>query len=211
MVPERTAGPRSDGIDTVPDEQAAPSSEPMRTEHSTQEKETALDIYQDRGLAAAHHATGIPRSTLHGWARAAGLDTSSIAGRTAEQTIAANIAREARCAELRTELREMLLSTAVDLLERIDQPHKEFKGVDAHEVEFDRAPAGAARDYATSAAILLDKYRLEVGEVTSRQEHHVDGDPRARAVALLDDLQMRRLRAVPLEIAAPSSSDAARD
>ena len=34
------------------------------------------------------------------------------------------------------------------------------------------APAQACQQYATSVGILIDKFRLESGEVTSRDEHH---------------------------------------
>ncbi len=163
----------------------------MTTERSPEQKAQALAIYAEHGLARAHHDTGVPRSTLHGWARAAGLDTQAIAGRTVEQTQAATLAHEYRCAELRVELRELLLVESVDMLERMNATHKDFKGAGVVEVTWDTAPAGACKDYAVAAAVLLDKYRLEVGEATSRDEHHVS-DVRERATALLDELAQRR-------------------
>lgn len=163
----------------------------MSPARTAEERTAALAVYADRGLAAAHHETGVPKSTLRDWARDAGLDLAAIAGRSAEQTAAATEASEVRCSELRVRLRELFLATAVGLLERVDAPHKEFKGNDAHEVEYESAPAGAARDYAVAAAICLDKYRLEVGEATSRDEHHVS-DVRTRASGLLDELRDRR-------------------
>lgn len=138
------------------------------TERSSEEKAHALEIYERDGLAATHRQTGIPKPTLHDWARAAGLDVAAIAGDTATKTLAATAARSARCDALRSELKERLLETAATLLDRVDHPHTEFKGNAAKEVHYDVAPADACRNYVTAAAICIDKYRLEVGEATDR-------------------------------------------
>ena len=45
---------------------------------------------------------------------------------------------------LRT-MRELLLVKAKDALERMDQPHIEFKGKDATQVTYPKAPASASR------------------------------------------------------------------
>lgn len=138
--------------------------------YTPEEKTVALATYAERGLATAHDELGIPKATLRKWAIGAGMDTSAIAGRSVEQTQAASAARSARCEELRLELREGLLVAAADMLERLDEEHVDFRGQAAREVTFPKAPADACRNYVTSAAILIDKYRLEVGEATDRSE-----------------------------------------
>jgi len=90
-----------------------------------------------------------------------------------EKTDSATKAASARADLKREELRELLLDQAVDLLHRMNAPHKDFKGKDALTVWWDKAPSGATKDYATAAAILIDKYRLEMGEATNRT--HVEG------------------------------------
>lgn len=77
-------------------------------------------------------------------------------------------ASKARQQVLRTTLRELLLLKACDALARMDEPHIDFKGKDAFQVTYPKAPAGAFKQYADAAATLLDKYRLEMGEDTSR-------------------------------------------
>jgi hypothetical protein len=62
------------------------------------------------------------------------------------------------------------MEKAVDLLDRMDAPLIDFVGKDGKAVEHPIAPAGAVRDYAVSVGILIDKYRLEVGEATTRSE-----------------------------------------
>jgi hypothetical protein len=122
----------------------------------------------------------------------AGLDPAELAGADAERMAAANRARQARCDALRLELREMWLMTALALLERVDEPHIDFKGRDAVEVEYPTAPAGAARDLVIAAATALDKYRLEVGEATERREDVPIEALRAELARRRDELAARR-------------------
>jgi hypothetical protein len=138
----------------------------MAREYSADEKATALNIYVSQGLAEAWRITGIPKPTIASWARRAGFPHTDAAIKTRQATEAAS----ARADQLRAELRVSLLEKAVDLLERMDSPHIEFKGKDSTEVTYPIAPAGAVQNYATSVGILIDKYRLEVGEATERTE-----------------------------------------
>jgi hypothetical protein len=41
-------------------------------------RERALEVLRVDGLAAAHRATGVPKSTLTGWARGAGVDVTAV-------------------------------------------------------------------------------------------------------------------------------------
>lgn len=136
-----------------------------RRSYTTEEKAAGLAAVIAEGLAGAWRTTGIPKPTLAMWARDAGLQTDGAA-----KTQAATLAASARADQLRAELRLHLLEKAVDLLERMDAPHVEFKGKDAAPVTYPIAPSGAVQNYATSVGILIDKYRLEVGEATNRTE-----------------------------------------
>lgn len=160
------------------------------TERSPEQKAEALAIYAVSGLAEAHRQTGVPKPTLHRWANDAGLDVAAISIAHVEQTAAATEARIARCDAKRAEIRERILDAAGTMLDRIDLPHKEFRGNLATEVNYDTAPADACRSYATAFGILLDKYRLEVGEATL--VHAVAGDP-SEVESMRDELSKRRL------------------
>lgn len=96
--------------------------------------------------------------------------------------------RDRRIAMKRAVVRETLIDTALRLLNRIEEPHKDFRaaGQQLYEVEFDVAPARSAQAYATSAAILLDKLRLELGESTARVS--VEADSERRLSEALDRL-----------------------
>lgn len=138
----------------------------MSRTYSADEKAAALNLYVSDGLAEAWRQTGIPKPTIASWARRAGFPHTDAAAKTRAATISA----AARADQLRAELRLSLLEKAVDLLERMDAPHVEFKGKDSTEVTYPIAPAGAVQNYATSVGILIDKYRLESGEATERTE-----------------------------------------
>lgn len=120
----------------------------------------ALEVYGTQGLAAAHEATGVPKSTLRDWARAEGLDTAALAGADAERTAAANVARESRCYALRLEARELFITRTLEALERMERA----------------TTGGEWFNFAKAAGTCLDKYRLEMGEATDRIERGFDWD-----------------------------------
>jgi transposase-like protein len=161
--------------------------------YTPEEKSVALATYAEHGLARAHDVHDIPKSTLRKWAMGSGMDTSEIAGRSVEQTQAASAARATRCEELRLELRESFLVAAADMLDRLDEEHIDFRGQQAKEVTFPKAPADACRNYVTAAAILIDKYRLEAGEATDRTELlGVPADEARKELAQVIDLALAR-------------------
>ena len=129
------------------------------------EREAALTIVVERGLADAVRETGIPKSTIEGWVQSRGIRTVRPA-KMAE----ARAAAEDRIVTLRAALRLSFLEKIHDLLARMDAPHIDFKGKDANAVTYPIAPAAAVQNYATSVGILLDKFRLESGEATGRTE-----------------------------------------
>lgn len=137
----------------------------MSREYSMEERAVALAIYVEKGVAEAWRQTGIPKPTIASWARRGRVHTNAPV-----KTQAATAQLQANAAKLRAELRLRLLEKAADLLDRMDAEHIDFKGKDAGEVVYPIAPAGAVQNYATSVGILIEKFRLEMGEVTDRTE-----------------------------------------
>ena len=134
-------------------------------EYTMDQKAAALAIYVEKGVAEAWRQTGVPKGTIASWARRGKVHTVAPA-----KTREATEMLMAQTAELRERLRLKLLEKADDLLDRMDAEHVEFKGKDADEVIYPIAPAAAVQNYATSAAILLDKHLLMSGEATGRTE-----------------------------------------
>ena len=154
----------------------------MTTAHPPEAKAEALALYVEVGPTEAARRTGIPKGTINRWAKAAGATTEAHSA----QTQAATEAAAARAAQLREDLRVKMLEKAHDALCRMDEPHRDYRN--GGEIVHDRAPSGAMKDYAMTTAILLDKYRLEVGESTSRSEVHSVSDLDREIRGLMDDL-----------------------
>ncbi len=157
--------------------------------YTEEQRDEACLVYVEHGPSEAQRRTGIPTSTLHDWAQQRGIRTVRNQ-KTAEATEAAALDARAKRASLQC----LLLDRALDALERMDQEHKDFRGKDATEVSWDKAPSGAMKDYAMTAAILIDKLRLEEGSATARTEHV---DPQQRAAEVLDQLAARRAKSTP--------------
>lgn len=161
-----------------------------RRTYTDEEKGEALALYVEEGPTAVEAALGIAKSTVHTWAVAEGLRTVRN-----ERMAEAREAIAADRAVLRERLRTELVAKALDLLGRMDEEHIDFRGKDAVQVTFPKASASGCQSYATAAAILLDKYRLEMGEATGRQEHTVetttDRELRALVAEMRPDLAER--------------------
>jgi len=149
----------------------------------------ALAIYVQKGVAEASRQTGVPKPTIASWARRGRVHTVAPV-----KTRAATEMLMAQSAQLRERLRFKLLEKADDLLDRMDAEHIDFKGKDSDEVVYPIAPASAVQNYATSVGILIDKYRLEVGEATGRTESwtndHIDHE-RGIADQIREELAQR--------------------
>jgi len=150
------------------------------------EREEALKLYLEEGPSAASRATGIPSGTIRSWASRAGVQRA----RTQKQAAAIE-ASMMRQAEKREELRELLLDRAVELLHRLDDPHIDFRGKDARQVTFPKPGGMDSKNYATAAAILIDKYRLEMGEATARTYHEGSDDIDRSVGQLVEELARR--------------------
>ncbi len=157
----------------------------QRAPRASTERKTEVVAYAvDHGPAEAAKHYGIKATTVRSWCSRAGVATDA-----SERTKAATESAQARRLAKREELRTLMIEKAVDLVHRMDEVHIDYRGKDADQVTFPKAPAQACQQYATAAAILLDKFRLEMGEATGRTEHTAGKEA---AHALADELAARR-------------------
>lgn len=139
-----------------------------RREYTAEQKAGALRLYVEVGPCEAARQTGIDKRLISKWAKKAGLVTVA-----AQKRVAGFEEAEAAAACTRAKLKRRLLEKALDLLGRMDQPHIDFKGsgnLGPVEVTYPKPTASACASYATAVGILIDKFRLENGEVTGREE-----------------------------------------
>ena len=148
----------------------SPAAQRSKRTYTPEQKAQALTLYASVGLSAAASDMEMPKATIEGWAKAAGIRSDE-----PKKTKAATETLMARAKEMRAELRVRMLAKCLDLIDRMDAPHVDFKGKDAGSVTYPVAPAAAVQNYATSIGILLDKVRLEAGEATGRVETITDG------------------------------------
>ncbi len=130
--------------------------------YTQEQKREAVELADTVGPAEASRQLGIPRRTISSW--------RGPAQATAEKTEAARQQLAVIRDKKREELRILLLDKAVGLLERFDTRHKDYRGKNVQEVFWDTAPSGAVKEYAIAVGILIDKFRLEMGEHTGRTE-----------------------------------------
>jgi transposase-like protein len=143
-------------------------------------KAEILAVYVEDGPAATAKLYKVPRRTIQNWAKAAALGTSASSKKTTEAALISQAARRAI-------VRDLLIRRVQEMLERMDSPMRTWVGSGATpvEVEIERPSASACKDLATTAGILLDKFRLEAGEATERSEVTVTKVNREAAVEKL--------------------------
>jgi hypothetical protein len=154
-----------------------------RRRYTKAERETALALFVAEGPTAAARKTKVPANTIKSWAKREGL-----AAPASEATAKATAAAAARAAQHRERLREQLLEKAIEVLQRISEPHEDLKvvsdgreaGSHVERTKLDLPTAAASRDYAVTVGILIDKLRLELGEDTDRK--HITTDVTLRQV-----------------------------
>jgi len=141
---------------------------PIRRVYTPEERSHALELYVRVGPCQAARETGIKKPTIRSWAKKAGLKPPT------EHIGEAAKATEARIAAKRAAIKEKLIDRAAEMLERMGESMSVWVGSGATpvEVKVEKPPAGVCKDLATTVGILIDKFRLEAGEVTSRDEHH---------------------------------------
>lgn len=157
----------------------------MSMPYTDEQKQHAIDLYVQHGADHAAEQIGCSRQSVYNWL---GLDSVK------DEKRAEVVARHTRKREA---LRELLLDKAADLILRMDEPHYDYRGKDVERVDFDKATSGDVKNYATGAAILIDKYRLEMGESTART--HVEGsDDIDRSVSqLVAEMERRGQTSAP--------------
>ena len=140
-----------------------------RRSYSWDFKAEVLAVYEVDGPAAAARLYGVARNTVQTWARAAGISTSNETKRATEAALASLNARRLR-------IRDKLAERAEEMLDRMGESMTIYVGSGATPIpiEVERPSASVCKDLATTAAILVDKLRLEAGEATERSEVHHD-------------------------------------
>lgn len=163
-----------------------------RRTYSAETKAKALAMYPEHGAGETSRVLGVPKPTVISWAQRAGV-RSDAAETTRIATEHATAARDAK----RAVLVDLLIDKANDLIGRMDQAHEQFMAVGGKDggierVEYERATSADVRNYAVAAAVLIDKFRLELGEATARTETVNVEDARELLAAQVDELSKRR-------------------
>lgn len=158
-----------------------------RRNWTEEDKSAALGLLADPEASYydVHKATEVPVSTLHDWAAKAGLTGHSDA---LKQTESARAFRSERIALKRAVIAEKFL----DYSEHFADAAKDIAdGVIEVKQGVFISGGGDAKNLMTAAAIALDKFRLEMGEPTSRT--FSESAPAADvAKSKLDELGARR-------------------
>lgn len=104
----------------------------------------------------------------------------------------------ANIAVKRAQLAELLLARALDAVKLMKAPYEEYVGVNGKKVVYAGPPAGSYRNYALAAQILLNSFRLEMGESTAKTETNIRAqvDTIARAEGLDPDEVMAEARRI---------------
>ena len=135
--------------------------------YSEADRQKAVDLYIEAGAAEAARQIGCDPRTVRRWAKDAGVSADR------DQVLTEGGERLAKQNEYnREQVRDLLLSKTMDLLLRIDEEHIEYKaaGSTMHTLRYETATSGDVRNYASAVKDLLNLYRLEMGESTSRSE-----------------------------------------
>jgi len=131
--------------------------------YTDEQRTEALALYVEHGTAEAARLFGVSPRTIRRWANEEGLAAAR------DKTLTdAGERLKVRHETMREELRVRFLESALDALDRMTEEHVDYRGKDATRVTWPMAPAREMKDYATTAAICVDKYRLEMGETTDR-------------------------------------------
>ncbi len=129
------------------------------------QRRKAINLYIEHGTAEASRRSGISTRSIKRWAK-----DSDVVAQARDKTGQAREELARVNAERRERIKTMLLEKIEDLLGRMNLPHVDFKGKDARQITYPTATSGDVKNYAVSVAVLIDKYRLEMGESTSRAE-----------------------------------------
>jgi len=131
--------------------------------YTDEQRTEALRIFEEDGAITAAETVGCNRTQIYRWHKA---HVAQHIEKNEDELRAEDAYQQA----IRLRARRRMLSRIDDLFDRMDQPHIDFKGKDADQVTYPTASSTDIRNYVTSIAILIDKYRLEMGEATGRIE-----------------------------------------
>lgn len=141
-----------------------------RSRYTPQQRAEAIERALHLGsITNAAETLDLPPTTVRSWLTPE--QRAEVAAHGKAKTAAAIAQSRAKLDERRAALRVKLLDRAERMLDRMTEPEVDYRGQQAREVEFPEASPASCKALATSAAILIDKLRLELGEVTDRTEH----------------------------------------
>jgi len=150
----------------------------LPVKYTDEQRAEALGLYVDHGAAQAGRMCDIPPRTIRYWA-----NQHALAAARDKNLQDAGVRLVQQHATMREELKVRLLESALDAVDRMTAEHSDYRGKDATRVTWDVAPARDMKDYATTAGILIDKYRLEMGEATGRMETITQVDAELQRIA----------------------------
>ncbi len=125
------------------------------------EMSAALTAYVEIGPSKAAELVGIGKGTISGWAKRHELRTVRN-----QKTAAATAAAQADAAKDRAELDRLLIKLPRRLAEMV------LKAIENGTIKLETAQD--VKDLAIAMATILDKYRLEMGEHTGREQRDVN-------------------------------------
>ncbi len=131
--------------------------------YTDKQRAEALRIFEENGAIAAAKTIGCSRMQVYRWYK----ESVTLHIEKSEEEQRVDIAYQHA---IRLRARRRMLSRIDNLFDRMDQPHIDFKGKDVEQITYPTASSTDIRNYVTSIAILIDKYRLEMGEATGRIE-----------------------------------------
>jgi transposase-like protein len=159
--------------------------------YTDEQKAEAVRLYVEEGPEEAAAAVGCSRRQVYRW-----LGSHNVTPKKPDQRRADT---ESRHIQRREELRDLLLDQALDMLHRMNEMHIEWREVDGQQEQIVHLVAGAGevKSYALAAGILIDKYRLEMGEATSRTISEGADDIDRSVAQLVAELARRRETSTP--------------
>lgn len=142
-----------------------------RRVYTDEQREEALRLYADDGLAAAHNATGIPKQTIQSWAKRSGVRTSAT-----QNMREANEAQSENFKARRNRIIGDLYGLAEDSVKLLKEPTqyqtilKGSMGVEGPEMP-GFVPAQDKQREITAVGIMLDKALTLESHDASTEEH----------------------------------------
>ena len=150
----------------------------MNTKTTDQNRAKAVDqarllvtggMSANEAAAAVAEPLGISGRTVKRWAQQSG---ESLGVASQDNAKNARVVARSQYLASREELKVRMSKLAHDLIDRCYQPHYDYltSKEGPARIDFETPRSGDIKNYVTSAAILIDKCRLEEGKATERTE-----------------------------------------